>query len=64
VNRQMDPDLRKQSVLDYFAGKRNAKDVIINDNLFKDNDNCLSHGMDQGIHNWLLYAGMYFGDYC
>jgi hypothetical protein len=24
----------------------------------QDNSKCIAHGMDQGIHNWLLYSGV------
>ncbi len=59
MNRQMDPELRKQSVLEYLTeiGMKNKLDL--NDDAFVDNHKCLAHGMDQGIHNWLFHSGYF-----
>ena len=58
ITQNLDPNFRMQSVERFFK-RRNEHSPIVESvrGEFHSNSACISKGMDQGIHNWLLYSG-------
>lgn len=46
--RQLKPEIR-------YRNHKEVKNVFLEDNV---TDRCYFEGMDQGIHNWLVYSGL------
>lgn len=54
--RHLDPAVRRASVQAYLRARR-LKDTDARAPGLSGNDRCFSKGMDQGLHNWLLWSG-------
>lgn len=60
VSKSIDPEFRQKSVQRYFRKHSYQATITAYDPSINNftNSKCYSKGMDQGIHNWLLYSGM------